>query len=202
MQDNTVETLAATALTRLSSRGWAVALLVLTYLGNSMAWAASGRVEVVNATSRYTNDGWIVDARVDMELSDAAAAALQNGVTLRFEFQYEVTQYRRFWLDKVITVAEQDIELQYLSLSQRYLVRWLDTGEQASYATLFSALRYLGLIRGYALPPGLSGEPDPPYTFSMRAVLDPENLPGPLQVLTFWRGDFSLGSDWYRWQAN
>jgi hypothetical protein len=33
----------------------------------------------------------------------------------------------------------------------------------------------------------------------LRAVLVQEELPGPLQMLAFWRGDFSLESEWYRW---
>jgi len=33
----------------------------------------------------------------------------------------------------------------------------------------------------------------------VRAVLDTERLPGPLRLLAFWRRDWSLGSEWYRW---
>ena len=43
-------------------------------------------------------------------------------------------------------------------------------------------------------------EPGHEYTVRMRAVLDAEKLPGPLRLIAFWRRDWSLGSDWYRWQ--
>ena len=37
------------------------------------------------------------------------------------------------------------------------------------------------------------------YDVAVRAVLDQRTLPGPLQVLAFWDGGFSLESDWYEW---
>lgn len=180
------------------ARVWLLLALVIS----SPALASDGRFEVANATARHSDEGWLVDARVDLQLSGAAIDALQNGVTLSFEFQYEVTEYRRFWTNKELATARQDMELQYLSLSQRYLVRWLDTGEQASYATLFSALRYMGQVRSYRLPIDLPPVGDNEYLFAMRAVLTRETLPGPLQMLTFWRGDFSLESNWYQWTPN
>jgi hypothetical protein len=37
------------------------------------------------------------------------------------------------------------------------------------------------------------------YELRLRAVLDVERFPGPLRLLAFWRRDWSLASDWYRW---
>jgi len=163
--------------------------------------AAEGRFEVISATTRADNDTWYLDARVDLELSDAALDALKNGVTLRIAFQYEVRSRRRFWIDEVVLTKQQDFELQYLSLSQRYVIRDVSSDTVNSYATLFSALRYLGQIRDYELTNELPIRAPGRYTLSMRAVLDWEKLPGPLAVLAFWRVDFSLESDWYRWTS-
>jgi len=37
------------------------------------------------------------------------------------------------------------------------------------------------------------------YDVRLRAVLDEEQFPGPLRLLAFWRRDWSIASDWYRW---
>jgi len=103
---------------------------------------------------------------------------------------------------QALATAQQEIELQYLSLSQRYLVRRLDDDSRNSYATLFSALRYMGQIRDFRIIGDRLNDPEAVYYMAMRAVLDREKLPGPLQILAFWRGDFSLESDWYRWKPN
>ena len=104
-----------------------------------------------------------------------------------------------FWPDEVIETRRQDFEVQYLSLSQRYAVRNVNEQSVNSYATLFSALRYLGEVRDFVIIGNELGSKLQRYEFSLRAVLDWEKLPGPLAMLTFWRGDFSLESDWYRW---
>ena len=183
---------------------WCAAALLATaiLLQPVSVWANDGRFEVINASSRQEEAVWLVDARLDLELSDEAANALENGVTLRIKYQYEVTRRRRFWVDEVITRAEQQFELRYLSLSRRYIVRSLGDDTQNSYATQFSALRYLGQVRDFQLVDDVFKGRSDKYEISMRVVLDRENLPGPLAVLAFWRGDFSLESEWYRWRLS
>lgn len=179
-----------------------LALCVVCGLFALPAAAADGRFEVLSATTRVKDDIWFVDARVNLELSDDAVEALQSGVTLRIAFQYEIRSRRRFWVDRLVDSRQQSFELQYLSLSQRYVVRDVSDNTVNSYATLFSALRYLGQIRDYRLTADVPADDAETYSFSLRAVLDWEQLPGPLAVLAFWRGDFSLESDWYRWTPN
>ena len=43
-------------------------------------------------------------------------------------------------------------------------------------------------------------EPDRRYDVRLRVVLDMESFPGPLRLLAFWRRDWSIASDWYRWR--
>jgi len=164
------------------------------------AAASPGRFEVADASARNTEQGWLVDARVDLELSDSAVEALLSGVTLNISFEYEVTRRRRFWPDDRVLNTVQAFELQYLSLSQRYVVRRLNEATENSYATLFSALRYMGKVQDFELLAGNLDLDSEVYYVAMRAVLDREQLPGPLQILAFWQGDFGLESDWYRWK--
>ena len=174
---------------------------VLLWMGLwlASAGAADGRFEVINATARLEGSAWLADARVDLVLSDEALQALKNGVTLRIAFQHEVSRLRRFWTNEVISAGQLEFELEYLSLSQRYLVRNVADQTVNSYATLFSALRYLGQLRDFRMIDDRLGTNPTGYEFGLRAVLDWQKLPGPLAMLTFWRGDFSLESDWYRW---
>jgi hypothetical protein len=38
------------------------------------------------------------------------------------------------------------------------------------------------------------------YDVRLRASLDQEQFPGPLRLLAFWRRDWSIASEWYRWR--
>jgi hypothetical protein len=64
---------------------------------------------------------------------------------------------------------------------------------------LFAALNYLGRVDRLPLIDAALLEPDRDYELRLRAVLDVERFPGPLRLLAFWRRDWSLASDWYRW---
>ena len=75
----------------------------------------------------------------------------------------------------------------------------LNSGEQSSYATLFSALNYLGRITQLPLIDASLLDSDSNYEIRIRAVLSTDNIPGPLRLLTFWRQDWSLESEWYTW---
>lgn len=158
-----------------------------------------GRFDVARANTRVDNGTWLVDALIDLSLGDDTERALQNGVTLSIQLQFEVVRKRPFWTDAIVLERQQRIELRYLLLSQRYVVTYPDTNTQSSYATLYSALRQIGLLRDYPLIPTELINDDDEYEVGLRAVLVPEDLPGPLQMLAFWRGDFSLESEWYRW---
>jgi len=160
-----------------------------------------GRFEIANADFRVENGIWVADARADLELSTEAQQALENGVTLTIQYQYTVTRSRDYWPDKLVVEHTQDFQLQYLSLSRRYVIRNVNSGEQDSYATLFSALRQIGRVREFPIIVQSLIDPDELYYFSMRVVLSREKLPGRLQVLLFWQDNLSIESDWLRWTS-
>lgn len=158
-----------------------------------------GRFEVVRAEARAVDDMWLVDALFDLSLDSEIQQALRNGVTLTIQMQFEVIRKRLLWPDEVVLEEQQTVELRYLLLSQRYVVTHTDTNTQSSYATLYSALRYISQLRDYPLLPIDQLKADGRYDAALRVVLVKEDLPGPLQVLAFWRGDFTLESEWYWW---
>jgi hypothetical protein len=59
-----------------------------------------------------------------------------------------VIRVRRFLPDAVEAELIWQYELEYRPLSQRYIVRNVNSGLQDSYATLYSALNNLGRIQG------------------------------------------------------
>jgi hypothetical protein len=84
-------------------------------------------------------------------------------------------------------------------LSERYLVLTINSGEQTSFRTLAAALESLGTVRRFPLIDAPVLEEGRGYDVRLRAYLDQEQFPGPLRLLAFWRRDWSIASDWYRW---
>ena len=162
---------------------------------------AKGKPFEIRSASTSLNDGvWFATARIDYRLSDDALEALENGVTLTIQLQFEVTRIRRFWTDPKVASLKQDYQLSYQPLSERYVIRNVNSGEQDSFATLFSALNNLGRVVDLPIIDASILDPRARYEIAMRAVLDQDTLPGPLRVIAFWSEGFRLVSDWYTWQ--
>jgi hypothetical protein len=140
-----------------------------------------------------------LEARLQLILSAEALDALGSGVPLTIELNIEVIRIRRFMPDDVEAALTVTYELEYRPLSQRYIVRNLNSGDQDSFATLYSALNNLGRIQGLPVIDDALLEPGSAYRMRLRALLSTRQYPAPLRILFFWRSQWQLQSDWYQW---
>ena len=176
-------------------------LMVSTGISHT-ASAKDGSFEIRSATSQLNDGVYYATARIDYRLSNDALEALDNGVALTVQLQIELRRQRRFWLDSDIATLNQDYTLSFQPLSDRYVVKNLNSGEQDSFATLFSALNNMGRITDLPIIDAALLDPDSNYDIALRAVLDQNTLPGPLRLIAFWSSGFRLASDWYVWRLS
>ncbi|NCF14411.1 MAG: DUF4390 domain-containing protein [Gammaproteobacteria bacterium] len=158
-----------------------------------------GYFEVRSASTEIVDGVYALDARTQLVLSSEALAALESGVTLTIELQLQVIRSRRFMIDDVEAELAIGFELEYSPVSQRYIVRSLNSGEQDSFATLYSALNSLGRVQGLPIIDEAVLSPDSTYRVRLRAMLNTERYPAALRVLFFWRGQWQLQSEWFEW---
>ena len=173
----------------------ACCLLLLPFVARSQ----DGRFEVQNVSTFLEDGVYYVTGWLDYTLSAEALEALESGVALTFELQIELTRGRRFWVDPEIAKLVQTDELQYHALSERYIVKNLNSGGQNTFATLFSALSVIGRVVKLPIIDAALLDPDATYNVRIRAVLDQNRLPGPLRLFALWQDGFKLESDWYGW---
>lgn len=188
---------------RLSLPGRALlVILAVLALGTGLAQESverEGYFEVRSASTRPINGVHTLDARLQLVLSSEALAALGSGVTLSIELQMQVIRVRRFLIDDVEAELAIRYQLEYRPLSQRYIVRNLNSGNQDSFATLYSALNNLGRIQGLPVIDDALLSPDRPYRLRLRAMLNTQEYPVILRLLFFWRGQWQLQSEWFEW---
>jgi len=166
------------------------------------AQTQEGQFEVRSGESLLESGVYYVSARLNYELSDEALEALESGVALTFELHIELTRTRRFWIDPEIANLVQSYELQYHALSDRYIVKNLNSGGQNTFATLFSALNTMGRVVDLPIIDAALLDPDATYNVRIRAVLNQDRLPGPLRLFALWQDGFKLESDWYGWSLS
>lgn len=161
--------------------------------------AREGYFDVRSASTMLVEGVLELDARLQLVLSDEALAALDNGVPLTIELKIEVIRERRFMLDATDAELTVRYQLEYRPLSQRYIVRNLNSGNQDSFATLYSALNNLGRIQELPVIDASLLDPDADYRLRLQALLSTQQYPAPLRLLFFWRDQWQLKSGWYEW---
>ncbi len=159
----------------------------------------AGYFEVRSASTRQVGGVHTLDARLQLVLSSEALEALSSGVPLVIELQMQLIRDRRFWWDDSAADLAVRFELEYRPLSQRYIVRNTNSGDQDSFATLYSALNNLGRVQGLPVIDDALLEPGDDYRIRLRAMLQTQQYPAPLRLLFFWRSEWQLQSEWYEW---
>ena len=180
----------------------APALFLLFVMGNTVAQdeiRREGYFEVRSAATSLAKGVHSLDARLQLVLSHGALEALSSGVALRIELQMEVVRERRFYFDATDAELTIRYELEYRPLSQRYLVRNLNSSDQDSFATLYSALNSLGRVQGLPVIDDALLEAGKNYRVRLRALLSTQQYPAPLRLLFFWRDQWQLKSEWFEW---
>lgn len=158
-----------------------------------------GYFEVRSAETALTEGVHLLDARLQLVLSSEALAALNSGVPLTIELQLQIIRVRRFYMDALDAELAVRFELEFRPLSQRYIVRNLNSGDQDSFATLYSALNNLGRVQDLPIIDDALLTPGKTYRVRARAMLQTKQYSAPLRMLFFWRSQWQLQSEWFEW---
>jgi hypothetical protein len=173
------------------------ALLCCALSGPS--YAADAPFEVRSAYVEPVENIYLLTAQFSFSLPDGARQAVRDGVLLTLDVDLALHRARRFWFDDSVASLKQQYELGFHALSERFVVRNLNSGDQVSFASLEAALDSMNTIRGLPVLDAALIEPDENYEFSLRATLDVRTLPEALRWVLFWADDWRQRSVWYTW---
>ena len=173
------------------------ALLLLLALGWTPLSRAEEGVLVEDPRIEEVDDVVMLSARIRYQLSDEVLEALNSGVPLFFVVDIEVVKVRRWWPDATVAALQQRYLLLYHALSEKYVVHNLNSGVQGNYGSLTTALWSMGRVeRLPVIDRGLLS-PGSNYLVRLRAALDLDALPAPIQPLAHLSADWRLESPWY-----
>lgn len=142
---------------------------------------------------------YYLNADVDLNLSDDAVNALENGLPLTVELQIEIIKHRSFiWNTRIAALTER-YQISFHALTRRFIITNLNSGDQQSFASYREAVTSLGQVSDLPVIDADLLQPDTRYNIRMRAVLDIKSFPGPLQLIASLFKGWDLTSDWYQW---
>ncbi len=168
-------------------------LLVLSFF--SVAASAEG-IKISSVELERADNDWLLNAAFQIELSPGLEEAVQKGVVLYFQTEFDLTRSRWYWFDEKPAIAQRQTRLSYQPLTQQY--RIASEGFTFSAKTIAEALQTVGTIGGWKVIDNNQIDPAKPYTAALRMTLDLSKLPKPFQVNALNNRDWNVSSDWLR----
>jgi len=184
-------------------RGPAAFQLLFVFVCIGLCYApasqAQQRFDIRSAYVERAEGVYQLTATLDFDIGEGARAAVRDGAPFTLHLEIVVRRQRSYWLDEGVAALEQSYELVYHALSDRYLVRNVNSGEQVSYATLDAALDSLRVITNLPILDQALVRPERRHEISLRASLDVRTMPDTLRFILFWSDDWRQRSEWYTW---
>ena len=161
----------------------------------SVAASAEG-IKLKTADLERVDNDWLLNATFKIELTPGLEDAVQKGVVLYFQTEFDLTRSRWYWFDEKPAVAQRSTRLSYQPMTQQY--RIASEGFTFSAKTLFEALQAVGSVGGWRVIDSNQIDASKSYTAALRMTLDLSKLPKPFQVNALNNRDWNVTSDWMR----
>jgi hypothetical protein len=182
-----------------SAVGWARLCVAFAWLLASATAFAAERFEIRSATLLQAQGVYLLSAKLHLELPEGARQAVRDGVTLTLDLEMELQRERRWWLDDTAATLEQHYQVSYHALSEHYLLRNLNSGEQIAFDTLDAALEAMSSVHDLPVLDQSLVDASEHYEMRLRASLDVRTLPTSLRLVLFWVDDWRQRTDWFLW---
>ena len=170
--------------------------LFLMVLGIFSTTVSAEGIKIKSFELERSDNDWLLSATFQIELSPGLEDAVQKGVVLYFQTEFDLTRSRWYWFDEKPALVQRQTRLSYQPLTQQY--RIASEGFTFSAKSMSEALQAVGSIGGWRVMENSQLDPGKSYTASMRMNLDLSKLPKPFQVNALNNRDWNVSSDLYR----
>lgn len=158
---------------------------------------AQERIGVMAAAlepSREAGDALLLNATFEFELPQALEEAVQKGIALYFNIEFELARKRWYWFDRRVAASTLTYRLSYSPLTRQY--RLGRGGLSQSFESLDEALALLKSVRNWKVADKSVLSPRDDYDAQVRMRLDVTQLPKPFQVNAITSREWTMASDW------
>lgn len=145
-------------------------------------------------------DGYVLNADVDIKFSDDMEEAIIKGFELNFLIEFQLVIPQKYWFDDEIVTVTHRISLNYHALSRQYLL--IRDDQQKTFATLNEAVEDLSKIRDLKVLLKTDVVKGESYNAALLMRLDHTKLPKALQVDVISSDDWKMISQRFEWSPN
>ena len=171
---------------------WLACMLVAVL---SLAAQADGVIR--SAEIVRSEEGYVLNADIDLELNPRLVDAVDRGVSLYFTTELVIERPRWYWINATVVERSLDYRLSYHAITRSYR---LSIGAlHQNFDNLDAALRTMQRVRNWQVAKPDELEAGVSHEVSLRFRLDTSQLPKPFQVTAIGSSDWNIGTEWMRW---
>jgi len=159
---------------------------------------AFANFSISDAKTRLVDDMYLLDAKLNYNLTEVTIDALQNGIALNLRLTVLIERERWYLWDERIATLKQRYKLKYYALRRQYVLEYLNTGKKETFSYLNALLAHIGKLEGFPLLDKRVIKPDDTYWIYLNIDLDIESLPVPLRPIAHLSSQWRLSSYWYK----
>jgi hypothetical protein len=160
--------------------------------------SADERIGVMAAALELAKEGGegaiVLNATFEFELPQALEEAVQKGIALYFNIEFEMFRKRWYWFDRKIGSQTLTYRLSYSPLTRQY--RLARGGLSQPFDSAEEALALVKSVRNWKVADKSQLAPRDDYDAQVRMRLDVSQLPKPFQVNAITSREWNLASDW------
>ncbi len=179
-------------------------LAVLALVFAPLQGKADERIGVMAASLELAKDGTngaiLLNATFEFELPQALEEAVQKGIALYFNIEFELFRKRWYWFDRKVASQTLVYRLSYSPLTRQY--RLARGGLSQPFESLEEALALVKSVRNWKVADKSQLSPRDDYDAQVRMRLDVSQLPKPFQVNAITSREWNLASDWREIQVS
>jgi hypothetical protein len=176
-------------------RGSVIALLMLAGAVPALADERIGVIAAELEPAPAGAGGAILNATFEFEMPQALDDAVQKGIAIYFNIEFELYRKRWYWLDRKVSTSTLTYRLSFSPLTRQF--RLARGGLSQPFDSLDEALGLLKSVRQWRVIEKGVLSPGDSYEAQVRMRLDVNQLPKPFQVNAITSREWSLASDWH-----
>jgi len=180
---------------------WPLWLAIAAFLAAPSSAVADERIGVMAAAlepardaGNTSGDALLLNATFEFEMPQALEEAVQKGIALYFNIEFELFRKRWYWFDRKVVSSTLTYRLSYSPLTRQY--RLARGGLSQSFESLDEALALLKSVRNWKVADKSVLISRDEYDAQVRMRLDVTQLPKPFQVNAITSREWTLASDW------
>jgi Domain of unknown function (DUF4390) len=176
-------------------RGSVIALLMLA---GAVPAHADERIGVIAAALEPAPagvGGAVLNATFEFEMPQALEEAVQKGIAIYFNTEFELYRKRWYWLDRKVSTSTLTYRLSFSPLTRQF--RLARGGLSQPFDSLEEALGLLKSVRQWKVIEKGMLTPGDGFEAQVRMRLDVNQLPKPFQVNAITSREWNLASDWH-----